>query len=332
MVTIKDIARAAGVTHSTVSRALNNEAGVSEKMRQKIADIARQMNYVPNVAAKRLIRKKTNYIGLIWPRMEGLFFYNLSLALHKEGKKRGYDVIMTMADPVEALRSFNQLMVDYVVYWTGFIDWVPSFDFIKEAERFDGKMILLGGGKMEGAHSIEINRRGGIYEAVRYLAELGHRSIGFVGYPSLDKFNGYMQGITEFGLNYRPDFIVNSTESSKEQAFEAFIDKSDRPSALVVDCQGTLVWLNRLLKRHRLHIPDDMSLIVYDDVPEMEMFDIPPTTVGPSIDRLVDRSLELLLPGAATERADGDEDGAWTHETMEPTLTVRQSTREIHNG
>ena len=76
-VTIKDIAIAAGVSHPTVSKALNNAPGVSDETRRKILKLAAQMNYTPNMAAKRLANKGNRSIGFIWPKAEGIFFYHL---------------------------------------------------------------------------------------------------------------------------------------------------------------------------------------------------------------------------------------------------------------
>lgn len=320
MVTIKDIAKATGVTFSTVSRALNNQPGVSEKMRKKIVAVAEQMNYRPNLAAKKLVLQKTNYIGLIWPKAEGLFFYNLSTHLHKEAEKRGFHVIISMADLTSALQSFNQMMVDYIIYGQGHPSWIPSIDFIKERERFKGEMLLLGGGRLEGAHSLEINRRQGIYDAVQHLADLGHRRISFAGYTQSDKFSGYMEGMAGLMLEYRSEYTINPYSPSFEQEVREILRRGDRPTAFIADSQMSLFKLIKILREYKIKIPDEISVVVYDDIPEMEIFEVPLTTVGPSIKELVDRSLDLLL--TKTEETE-----TGNNNIINPVLTIRHSTK-----
>ena len=99
-VTIKDIAIAAGVSHPTVSKALNNAPGVSDETRRRILKLAAQMNYVPNMAARRLANKGNRSIGFIWPKAEGIFFYHLVNALQEEAGARGIDVLVSMSDSV----------------------------------------------------------------------------------------------------------------------------------------------------------------------------------------------------------------------------------------
>ena len=81
------------VSHPTVSKALNNAPGVSDETRRKILKLAAQMNYTPNMAAKRLANKGNRSIGFIWPKAEGIFFYHLANALQEEAGARGIDVV-----------------------------------------------------------------------------------------------------------------------------------------------------------------------------------------------------------------------------------------------
>ena len=116
-VTIKDIAQAAGVTHPTVSKALNNAPGVRAETRQRILELAEQMNYIPNVAAKRLAKQKNRSLGFIWPQIEGLFFYHLCSDLQREAVRRDIDVVVSMSEPSKALRTFTNTLS--TLHWRG---------------------------------------------------------------------------------------------------------------------------------------------------------------------------------------------------------------------
>lgn len=319
MVTIKDIAREAGVTFVTVSRALNDEPGVSEEKRKVIKKIAEQMNYVPSLAAKKLAQKQPSMLGLIWPSKKGLFFYDLSFEIQKEAAKRGLQVIFSMAGAEEAMRMFNRYFVDYIVYWRS--DWNPTLEFLQEKEKFRGEMLLLGGWKSERTHSLSIDRIGALRNAISHLAQLGHRRVAYIGENDLHKFNGYMQGVAECKLDYRHDLIMDPSHPSFKQKFVDMMSLIDRPSALVIDSQGSWFPTARLVRELNLKVPEQLSLVVYDDIPELEAFDVPLTTAGPSVEYLAKRTLDIL-----TRNADLKAKNEWVEEEVACTVTVRGST------
>lgn len=322
-VTIKDIAKLAGVSHPTVSRALNDDPGVNEETRRKIVKIAKQLNYVPNLAAKRLAERKSNCIGMIWPAFESMFFYNLCKEIQREAAKKGMSVLLSLDEPVEAMRTLNQQFVDHVIYWAA-PDWKPPAEFLKEKAMFKGDMLLMGGGSVPEAHCLKIDRKHGIYEAVKHLAGLGHARIGFIG-ETTDKLVGFTQGIVDCKLDFRSDFLISvgrvhsAEEPFDEQTVTDLLLSGRGPTALVLDSQVAFFQMANLLRRHKIRIPDDLSLIVYDDVPELQLFEVPLTTIGPPIRSLAERALAML-----TAKSSGEESG-WQEEEIKTQLVVRQS-------
>jgi LacI family transcriptional regulator len=322
MVTIKDIAKIAGVTYVTVSKALNGAPGVNAQTKQRILEIAEQLNYVPNLAAKRLANRRTNCIGLIWPAARGLFFYDLSLHIHAEAAKRGLHVLASMAPAEEAMRIFNQHVVDAVIYWS--MGKLP-LGFLKEAERFKGELLLLGGGEMEGAHSVAIDRAKAMYEAVKHLAELGHVRIAYAGTPGSDKQAGFMQGVAEFRLDYRPEYGLRLSDPDFARKLETMLGSKERPTAFVVDNQASSFELIKLLRQLHIRVPDDVSLVAYDDVKEMELLEAPLTTVGPPVRELAVRALDILVEAGQKSASEGKRE--FQHQCVQPVLTIRQSTK-----
>lgn len=320
MVTIKDIAKAAGVTYVTVSRALNNNPGVSEKMKQRILTIAEQMNYSPNMAAKRLVQRKTNCIGLIWPAIQGLFFYHLGVQIQQEGAKRGYHVILSTASPTESLHTFNHLLVDSVIVWA---HAQPSAEFMKAAEQFQGELLWLGDEGIAENHCIVIDRRRGLFEGVRHLAGLGHRRIAFVGGVT-DKLHGYTEGMAAFKLDYDPQRVIHVHDTAFADKLTALVNGPERPTALVADSQGALFRIVKLFRQLGVRIPEHISLIVYDDIPELEIFEVSLTTIGPSAAELAVKALDILT-GVKKPATDGQP----IKEIVQAELTVRQSTQAV---
>lgn len=324
-VTIKDIAKMAGVSHPTVSKALNDEPGVSEETREKILRIAREVNYVPNLAAKRLTQHKTNCIGLILPQNEGLFFYHLSHSIQKEALKYGINVIMTVAEPSMALRTFSQQFVDMVIFWLP-PDWMPTPEFERERELFSGDILVMGGGRLTDSHRIAIDRRNGIYSAIRHLTELGHRKIAYIGEQN-DKMVGYMQALLEFGLEYHGDYVINSDAvfgNVSEDRFLQMINCESKPTALVIDSQGNLFSSIGLIRKFNIRIPDELSVVVYDNIPEIKMFETPLTAVGPSIEKLTVEAFNVYL-----ENRDKKIEQKWIDIEVDPEIVVRKSTKKV---
>ncbi|MFD0712763.1 LacI family DNA-binding transcriptional regulator [Paenibacillus sp. GCM10027626] len=333
-VTIKDIAKLAGVSHPTVSRALNNDPGVNDETRRKILKIAKQLNYVPNLAARRLAERKSNCIGMIWPTFESMFFYNLCKEIQYEAAKKGMTVLLSLADPVEAMRALNQQFVDHVIYWA-VPEWKAPAAFLKEKELFKGDMLLMGGGAVEEAHCLTIDRKHGIYEAVCYLARENHREIGFIG-QTTDKLVGFTQGIVDSKLEFKRNYIIPVEESylagdafDEELALE-LLQGEQRPTALVLDSQVVFFQLVKLLRRYKIRIPEDLSLIVYDDVPELQMYEAPLTTIGPPLKLLAKQAIAMLTekdePGSA---APARQDGRWRAMEVKSELIVRQSVARL---
>lgn len=320
MITIKDIAKAAGVNHSTVSRALRDDSRVSIAMREKIHTIAQQMNYVPNLAAKKLVRQKTNFVGLIWPPREGLFFYNMNLQLQREGIKRGYRVMQIMDGPTESLQAFRQFGIDHVMFW----DVYPTLpaSFVVERQRFPGRVLAMGGNnKVEGVDWLAVDRSGALLQAVRHLSALGHRQLAYAGGQSnKQKMYGFLQGIAECKADYAPEHFFDYYGTTFEDDVRAVFQKPDRPSAIVVDSQHCLFRLMRVLRQIRVRVPEDISVVVYDDTPEMSAFEIAFTTVGPSIQELAVKAWDIV-----TAESESGEEREQVEEVVGAALVSRES-------
>lgn len=299
-VTIKDIVAAAKVSHPTVSKALNGAPGVNPQTRERILALAKQMNYVPNIAAQRLSNKKNRGIGFIWPNLDGLFFYDLCNTLQKEARARNIDVLISMAEPAKALRTFDEHFIDFILCWF-FAGWIPSAEFMKQKENYHGELTILGGGSLENTNQVSINRERGILEAMRYLAELGHKRVAFIGMEG-DKSTGYLKGLLQYGMEYHEDYLITASSfiyNDKEynlnysQRFEKIWHSQICPTALILDSQGTAFSMLAPLNQLGISIPKDLSVICYDDIPELSIYQVELTTCGPSSYELITIALNI---------------------------------------
>lgn len=322
--TIKDIARIANVSHVTVSKALNNAPGVNRDTRERILEIAKELNYTPNIAAKRLANKKLDAIGLIWPKTEGFFFYHLCNSIQQEAFKRDINTMISTADPDVSLRAFNDHFIETVIAWLEPEGWTSS-EFTRERKLFQGELLVIGGGYIDNSHRISINRIKGIHLAVKHLSELGHKKIAFFGVQS-EKIVGYLQGILEYKLQYNPSYLMNNIDEKNESSIEVFdklIMGKDKPTAFIAGSHGEMITLVNLLRKHQIKIPEDFSLVVYDNIPEVQnILDVSVTTVGPSLKQLASEAISILF-----DKLPDDQDNRYIKKEIIPELIIRDSTR-----
>ncbi|RKN81963.1 LacI family transcriptional regulator [Paenibacillus ginsengarvi] len=327
VVTIKDIAQMAGVSFTTVSKALNGEPGVREETRNKILAIASKLNYVPNLAARRLVDRKSDSIGLIWPNKSGLFLYHLFEQFQIQAEKAGYSVMVALGNPTASVRTFMKHFVDTIVVWPSSENTSP--EFIQAREAFQGTLLMFNSSPSPYYHTISIDRQEAIQQAVDHLAGLGHRKISFIGYNS-EKITGFDRATQLLELEEHPDRLIftpkNAAESWNRVADMLRKPKSQRPTALIVDSYIAMFKLLKLCKTYSLRIPEDFSLIAYDDVPELEeITDIAVTTVGPSVEHLASAALDILFELRQGHPAEVGH----RHVKVASQLTVRGTTRPV---
>ncbi|TMV50761.1 LacI family transcriptional regulator [Paenibacillus mesophilus] len=188
-------------------------------------------------------------------------------------------------------------------------------------------MLLMGGAELEGTHRIAVDRKDAVLKAVEHLAGLGHRRIAFVGDTTSEKFTGYTVGLLQHQLEYNAESIVHILgreyyyEETERQIVRALArDGKSGPTAVIVDSQGLLFPFIQTIRRHKIRVPEDYSLVVYDNVPEVEhLTDVPLTTVGPNISTMAEQAIRSLI-------GDNDASGRWHDITLPTELIVRQST------
>lgn len=332
--TIKDIAKEVGVSHPTVSKALNQMPGVSEETREKIFAAAKKLNYVPNSAAKRLAKQKNRSIGFIWPADKGLFLYHLCTKLQEEAKKRNIDVLISLSEPAEALKNFQNHFIDFVFSW--FLpEWRPDEKFLHEFKLYQGELMLVGGGKLNGTHQLVIERAKGISNAVNYLARRGHKKVAFFGLDS-EKKTGYLSGMLENKMEYHDNYLSlvekdyyadrSGYEAELKEKLSALWFSQNRPTALILDSQNLAIGFLNVFRKLHISIPEDLSVITYDDIPEYSMYPVGLTTCSPSCAEMVDFILQTFEAWYS-----GDGQGKLADKTLVPQLTVRESVKLINN-
>lgn len=297
-ITIKDIANIAGVSYSTVSKALNNSPLVKSDTRNRIVELAKQMGYEPNFAAQRLVSKQTKIIGLIWPTIERVVLSTLVTKISDEINKTPYSMILSI-DPIQAsLDTFKRFQVDGIILFEENMD-----------VRIDPSSIPVLSYGVAGMNSksypvIDANQEQAMYDAIRYLYELGHRKIAYIGDISpidpmqMEKYYGFKRAMSEYGLSFDNNNLINTGGLAWYDGYAAvktLLNYSERPTAIVGGSYDISSGIIRGVKENNLIIPKDISVISYDNIPQMENLEIPLTCIGVPVDQLAIEIVQTVI-------------------------------------
>jgi LacI family transcriptional regulator len=270
--TIKDIAQIAGVSNATVSRVINNrDVGVGEDTRERIKQIIREQGYRTNVIAKSMITRRTNSIGLILPDVSNPFFYDIAKSVEATAEASGYTVFLCNSDDtLERERRYINALgdrgVDGIVLVPASIGkrGPEDLSFIVPVVLMDRPL----SGKNVGVY---IDNAQGEYMATEILIKEGHRKLAFVGGLRSDhnvasRFKGFRKACADYGIEVDEDRCLFG-----EFTVQAGIAYSERIACMEVSacvCANDLIALGLIagLKKSGTQVPDDISVIGFDDI------------------------------------------------------------------
>lgn len=335
-VTIKDIAQIAGVSYSTVSRALTGSHEVSEATRSRILEICKAEGYRVNVLARSLISSKTNVIGLIVPDVSNPFYAEVALGIEIHARSLGYNIMLcnSLHDPVETEKLFELLIghqVDGIILASSHNEasrWVKQY----------GKtvpIVLLGaaspGADGEAINSVTVDNRAGGHLAAQHLISLGHRSILYFGLrPSSIthklRFQGFSSAMENAGLQTE---LMESPEdsSSIEHGYalgKQLFSAGCHSTAIFAATDSLALGLLEAANEFGLHIPDDISLLGFDNIVYTSLPNITLSTVDQRMKTLAQSAINLLVDLIAAPQQD-----EYTHRLIRPSLVVRTSTKRL---
>ncbi|QYX77578.1 LacI family DNA-binding transcriptional regulator [Streptomyces akebiae] len=274
-VSITDVARAAGVSASTVSRALRGRPGVSDEVRTQIAAVAAQLGYTASRSASSLASGRTYTIGVVAPYIGRWFFGTVLDAAEQVFSAAGYDVLLYNLGSAEARKRFFTKLpvrkrVDAVLSLL-----IPDEDESAALRSLGVPLASTVGGARPGFTVVGIDDRAGAESAVRHLVNLGHRRIGMISGASgplhwttpVDRRAAYLHVLAEAGIEHDPALVADGdyTVDGGERAMTELLAASRPPTAVFAQSDEMAMGALRALRRHRLRVPDDVSVVGFDD-------------------------------------------------------------------
>lgn len=331
--TIEDVAKAAGVSVATVSRALRDLPNVAPATRSRIRQIARRLDYEAHPQAARLASGKTMTIGLVAP-LFGLWYAMQVVAGAEEVlSDQGYDLLIQAADTPENRERFLRRAASL----RGRVDGLILVDFFASPDQADRLRtaqvpIVTIGDRIEGLPSVTIDNRAGGAMAAEHLIALGHRRIALMtgdtahGYPSPvpeARAEGYAAALAEAGVDADPDLVVDGgfTVGGGSEAIEALWERPDPPTAVFCLSDEMAMGALARIRMSGRRVPEDLSVVGFDDHDLAHVFGL--TTVQQPVRAMGRAATRDLLAAIAAPDADP------THRNMAMTLIPRASTARL---
>ncbi|HUT18720.1 MAG TPA: LacI family DNA-binding transcriptional regulator [Anaerolineae bacterium] len=287
-VSIKDIAREAGVSHSTVSRALADSPLVNPKTKARIQELAREMSYAPSAIARAMATRRTRTVGLVVTTIADPFVAEIVRGIEETALDHDHNVILCSSndDPdreLNAVRTLREKWVDAVIVTSSRVG-----SFYEELTEIRVPVVLINS-QQPGDYSLSV-RNDDLYGGRlvgEYLISLEHRRIAYIAgredtVSSQLRLRGCQEALAQAGLHIPAEWIVagDGTPAAGDRAARQLLTTAPCPSAIFCYNDQTAMGALRGAKSRGYAIPDDLSIVGYDDIPAAAYLDPPLTTVA----------------------------------------------------
>lgn len=275
-VTIKDIAKLAGVSTTTVSKIINGKDNdISSATIERVSEIIGELHYSPNTIARSMVTKKTKTIGLIIPDVRNPFFTDLTRGAEDVANERGYSIFFCNTDDdlskeIKYINNLIEKQVDGIALAGAAVRDKALEEKVNiriPIVSLDRNVYFKG---IEG--KIEVDNFSGAYDAVSYLIKLGHEKILFLSGQlniklSTDRLEGYKKALTDNHINYDESLVVVGRYSS-DFGYEAIKKMTINRGITAIFCGNDLIAIGAIkaLKERNIRIPGEVSVVGFDDI------------------------------------------------------------------
>jgi len=302
--TIEHIAQLAKVSKATVSRVLNNSPKVTEETREKVMKVIKESGYYPSAMARRLTTNKAETIGLIIPSPQDKTFGNpfyteILRGFTHQAKIEGYDLLLFIN---EHQFNYSKLFHDRRVDGLLLVGIKRNDKGITQLSKNKFPYILTGKIDYKEANYVDAENRRGAYQAVSHLINLGHKRIAYIGGSfefvfNQERFEGYLSALRDHNLEYGKELTMESisTQESGYEAMRKILKSSSIPTAVFAANDLDAIGAMKAIKDKGLRIPEDISLIGFDDIQLASYTEPSLTTVRQPIYEMGITAISLLV-------------------------------------
>lgn len=332
--TIKDIAEKTNLSITTVSLVLNNRPNkISEKTKQKIFKAAEELNYIPNQVARAMVKNEINIIGLILPDIRNTFFADMAKGVENEARLFNYRTMLCDTD------NDNEKIYQYLemLYQNGVRDVIVGDSdsglvnpkMFQMIENFNMNAVFIDQTfEREDASCISVDNQKGGYLAAEHLAGLGHKKIGCIAGSqysgdSMERLEGFKAGLKKYGIVLADSLIYhgNYTLESGIECAEKLLNQD--VTAIFAFNDMMALGIMQVAAQKGIKIPEDVSIVGFDDILFSRFFPVPLTTVSQPVLEMSREAVKLLITGSIRDEYKA------SHILFQPELIIRDSTKKI---
>ncbi|WP_026486899.1 LacI family DNA-binding transcriptional regulator [Caldanaerobius polysaccharolyticus] len=334
-VTIKDIAKYAGVSVTTVSRALNGYPDVNEQTRERIKKIAQELNYSPNAIARGLVMNKTHTVGLvvselIKPGVYHPFFLEILAGIKAGLRKDRYDLILFTVDfATQDVTSYEELCNSRKVDGAIVEGLKLSDPYIEEIKKTNIPTVLIDIPILtDKVGYVSSDNVQAAFEATSYLIKLGHKNIGFInGHSdaavSFERLEGYKRALQKNNVQYKEEYVIfeDFTQEGGYNSFRKLIFENPEITAVFHASDLMAIGSIKAAQDLGMKVPDDISIVGFDDIELASLIDPGLTTIRQEKFKLGYMAARHLLSIIRGEKPE--------HIVVPHKLIIRQSAKKV---
>lgn len=335
--TIKDVAKLAGVSVSTVSLVLNNKSvPITDKTKETVFSAAKELQYRPNQLAVGLVSRKTNSLGLIIPDSSNPFFASLSNQIEKRANVQNYTVIVgNTSNNAKSTCNYLRVFADHGV--DGIILAQSDFGSTEETQQcfdlvHDLKIPVIMVDRVynqDNVNSVIVDQELAGYLATRHLLNLGHTRIGCASGPvwlnnCQQRLNGYKKALAEYGVEFDENLIFSDNLDIECGIHALPVLLGEGTTAIFAFNDLIAYGIYKELANYNLSVPNDLSVVGMDDVFFSEVIQPPLTTVSQPVSQIA-----KLVVNNIIDQIEGSNPKSSEPVILKPILKVRGSTKHI---
>ncbi|MGM0499227.1 MAG: LacI family DNA-binding transcriptional regulator [Bacillota bacterium] len=311
-VTIKDIAKEADVSITTVSRVLNDKPDVGDDTRAKILKIIEEMNYNPNSVARGLVMQKTHTIGLIIPDISNPFFPQIVRAVEDKAQELGYSVIFFNTDnhlerERKAVELFKSKQVDGLIVSLS----LGNEEILKNLKAANYPVVQIDRSVLDHSYPlVSIDNQKSAYKMVEYLLKKGHKKIAHISgdlntTTARERLSGYKKALKNYKVEINEDYIIEGdyTQDSAYQAMQNLLKLEVRPTAVFAANDLSAAGVYKAVFAADLKIPEDIAVAGHDDINLASLLKPELTTMRQPKYKMGERAVTVLLEMINSENA-----------------------------
>lgn len=328
---IRDIAKHAGVSTATVSRTINHLPTVAPRLAKRVWKAIDELGYYPNTQARALVSGRSRTFGLIVSEITNPFFPKIIEVFEQLGLQHGYEILLssTVHDP-QRMKVAVRRMLEHRVDGVAILTFGMEESLLEDLRVRHVPLAFVDVGPARpGVINIRIDYERGIAEAVQHLSAFGHEKIAFVTGPpdvksAVARRQAFVRSMKDLELQVSPSFLVRGdhTAHGGMNAMRSLLALKDRPTAILCSNDLTAIGVMRCASEAQIKIPEDLSVVGFDNIWLSEFMNPPLTTVQMSQAELAEVAFNALL--AEAQREEHPPEGA--QYMLTTSLLLRSST------